>query len=57
MEMHTLLLCRDAQYLGTISRVVKPLGVTHTVLEDCAARHVPHRRAKVRNDRGRLVGD
>lgn len=36
MEMHTLLLCRDAQYLRTISRVLKPLGVTHTVLDDCA---------------------
>lgn len=34
MEMHTLLLCRDAQYLRTISRVLKPLGVTHTVLDD-----------------------
>jgi ActR/RegA family two-component response regulator len=37
MEMHTLLLCRDAQYLRTIGRALKPLGVTHTILEDCAA--------------------
>jgi DNA-binding NtrC family response regulator len=37
MEMHTLLLCRDAQYLRTISRVLKPLAVTHTVLEECQA--------------------
>src|SRR5262245_64019220 len=36
MEMHTLLLCRDAQYVRTIACTLKPLGVSHTVLEDCA---------------------
>jgi CheY-like chemotaxis protein len=37
MEMHTLVLCRDAQYVRTIARTLKPMGVSHTVLEDCHA--------------------
>jgi hypothetical protein len=36
MEMHTLVLCREAQYVRTIACTLKPLGVSHTVLEDCA---------------------
>jgi hypothetical protein len=36
MEMHTLVLCRDGQYLRTIGRTLKPLEVSHTVLDDCA---------------------
>ena len=36
MEMHTPVLCRDGQYLRTIGRTLKPLGVSHTVLEECA---------------------
>jgi len=34
LEMHTLLLCRDAQFLGTTRSVLKQLGGTSAVLDE-----------------------
>lgn len=36
MDMHALLLCRDAQYLRTIARALKPMGASQVTMQDCA---------------------